>query len=144
MDVLSSKVRSRMIWNKIKKMKNEVKIDEKVILIRINQLFKENMSDLEIYEATRGVWRIGDRRKKAEYAFSVFEGYIKEVFQIKRWLVAGTLKYSTIPQQEMMVAGRWELEGVIANPQIRQKYLGKCIKSYFPKGASNPIMYVNC
>lgn len=41
------------------------------------------------------------------------KGYIKEIFQIKRWLVAGTLKYSTIPQQEKMVAGRWEFEGVI-------------------------------
>ena len=32
-----------------------------VLLIRINKLFRHNMTPLELYEATRGIWRLGKR-----------------------------------------------------------------------------------
>ncbi len=125
-------------------MKNEIEIDEKAILIRINQLYSDSMSDLALYEATRGVWKVGDRKNKAELAFAVYGGQVKEIFKIGKWLKAGTQQYLTIPQEHKMIAGRWEFEGVVANEAIRQKYMGKSVKAYFPKGAANPVMYVNC
>jgi len=48
-----------------------VEITHRVLLIRVNRLYRYDMGDQELYEATRGVWRVGTRREQAEYAFAV-------------------------------------------------------------------------
>ena len=65
-------------------------IEEPVILIRINKLYRHGMSDIELYDATRGVWKVGARRERASYAFAVFEGIVREVYKINEWFPAGT------------------------------------------------------
>ena len=121
-----------------------VDIDEPVVLIRISQLFNSSMTEEELYEATRGVWKMGNRRENAKYAFSVAEGTIQEVYEIESWLPAGTLKYKTRPRHDIDIDGRWEFAGKSAGSDLRSKYVGKSIKHYFLQGASNPITYVNC
>lgn len=55
-------------------------ITENVIAIRINQAYRENMTELELYEATRGYWKVDVKRaEKAQYAFSIYKGIIKEL-----------------------------------------------------------------
>ena len=125
-------------------MINEVEVKEKAILIRINKLYHESMTEKELYEATRGVWKVGTRRDAAEYAIAIFEGEVKEVFRINSWLPAGTLPYRSRSKSDVEVEGRWEFNGILAENDIRDFYLGKSLKSYFPKGAANPISYVNC
>lgn len=44
---------------------NEANITEPSIIIRPNQLYHSGMSDEELYDATRGIWKLGERRKKA-------------------------------------------------------------------------------
>ena len=52
-------------------------IIENVIAIKVNQAYRENMTELELYEATRGYWKIDVKRaEKAEYVFSVYKGII--------------------------------------------------------------------
>jgi len=76
-------------------------IDEKVILIRINRLYSNGMSACELYEATRGVWRLRKNRvEKVTYAFAVFKGIVKEVYKIQKWHKAGTLEYKTRDYEE--------------------------------------------
>ena len=125
-------------------MNNEIKIKERVMLIRISKLHRESMTEDEIYEATRGVWKVGPRREEAEYAFSVANGEIKEIYEIGTWLPAGTLNYQTRPKVDIEVEGRWEFRGTLAPDSMRKQYLGKSVKHYLPRGASNPITYVNC
>jgi hypothetical protein len=36
-----------------------------------------------------------------------------------------------------------EFTGVLAPESLRAKYIGKSVAHYFPRGAANPIMYVN-
>lgn len=48
-----------------------VTITEPAVLIRIPKLFTEGMSTQALYEATRGVWKVGDRRESARYALAV-------------------------------------------------------------------------
>lgn len=43
------------------------------------------MTPLELYEATRGTWKLGERRKGARYAFALFEGVVREVYEIEAW-----------------------------------------------------------
>ena len=51
-----------------------VKISHKVILITINKLYRSRMSSDELYESTRGIWKVGKRRERAEFAFAIYQG----------------------------------------------------------------------
>jgi hypothetical protein len=119
-------------------------ITEPSILIRINRLYRYDMVDEEIYEATRGKWKIGSRRNKAKYAFAIFRGIIREIYLIEKWLPSGAMPYNTGVQKNRHIPGRWEFAGSLADGTIRGKYLNKSAEHYFARGAQNPITYVNC
>jgi hypothetical protein len=53
-------------------------ITEPTIVFRVSQLWTPQMTSDELYEATRGWWKLGDRRNKAKYAFGVNKGVIRE------------------------------------------------------------------
>ena len=72
-----------------------VTIEDPVLLIRINRLYRHGMSDKELYEATRGVWKLGPRRERASYALAVFEDVVRQVYAISKWYPAGTLETCT-------------------------------------------------
>ena len=67
-----------------------VQIQEPSLLIRINKLYHPRMSSQELYDITRSACKIGPRREGAELAFAVFEGIIREVYEISHWLPAGS------------------------------------------------------
>lgn len=117
-------------------------VDHKAILITINKLYRSNMTPLELYEATRGIWKIGPRRVGAEFAMAVFQGIVREVYRIKEWHPSGTLKYETRDSWEVDEdgdTGRWEFSGEVAEDEIRNKYVG----IFVGKSGQNPIRYVN-
>ena len=74
-----------------------VKIRQPAILVRINQLYRYGMPDNELYDATRGVWRVNPERG-AKYAFAVFDGIVREVYEIRQWFPAGTTYSSRDPR----------------------------------------------
>lgn len=118
-------------------------ITEPALLIRISQYYREGMSSEELYEVTRGVWVIGQRREKVQYALSVVKGIVREVYSILSWHPAGSSPYKTRTKEDVSCSGRWEFIGTIAPSVIREKYCDKSVAHYFEKGAANPIMYVN-
>ncbi|SDN61158.1 hypothetical protein SAMN04487897_103336 [Paenibacillus sp. yr247] len=120
--------------------RESIEIPEKAILIRINQLFRFGMSDIELYDATRGIWKVGQDREKVDYAFSIFDGIIQQVYKIEKWFPAGTT-FST--RGALNDPGRFEFVGKIADADIINKYIGKSVEHYFPKNSQNPIMYLN-
>lgn len=124
------------IYNKEKAI-----IDDPVILIRINKLYHYGITERELYDATRGIWKIGENRDIAIYAFAVFGGIVREVYKIREWLPAGTT-FST--RGNLYDEERWEFVGEIAPDEIRNKYIFKSVEEYLPNHAQNPIRYVNC
>ncbi len=120
------------------------KIDDPVILIRINQLYRYGMSDQELYEATRGVWKVGERRNTAQYALAVYRGIVREVYQIDGWYPAGKVAYQTRSKIDVDVLGRWEFVGRPATDSIREKYVDHSVIEYFAPNSQNPIKYVKC
>lgn len=118
-------------------------IDAPVMLVRINRLYRHGMSDLELYEATRGVWKVGDRRKRVKFAFAVFEGVVREVYEVDSWHPAGSNPYESREEKNVNIPGRWEFLGKVAQDDIREKYVGRSVKDYLPPNAQNPITYVN-
>lgn len=123
-----------------------INIDDPLLLIRINKKYRHNITPPELYEITRGVWKVGPRRERADYACSVFQGVIKEIYKINSWHKAGTTEYETRAHtpEDVDIPGRWEFIGEIARPGIHEKYIDRDVSAYFKKGAMSPIMYVNC
>lgn len=117
-------------------------IQHPVLLIRINKLYRHGMSDLELYEATRGIWKLGKRREQVKYAFAVFHGLIREVYSVKIWHPAQTLTYQTRDFSDRDTTGRWEFEGTFAPKGIREMYLHKTVQKYLKRGNQSPTIYV--
>jgi len=118
------------------------KITYPVLLIRINKLFRKGMTERELYEATRGIWRVGPRRNHVQYSFAVFHGLVREVYAVNRWFPANTLKYKTRDLSSRDLTGRWEFEGNPAPPDIRLSYINRSVKEYFKPGNQSPVVYV--
>jgi len=110
-----------------------------VMLIRINKRYTPGISEDELYEATRYAWKVGKRREDARFACAVFEGIVREVYEIR-----GEWRKASPPEGETWKGERWEFVGKIADKSVRSKYLGRRVESYLPPGGQNPIRYVNC
>jgi uncharacterized protein len=118
----------------------KVNVSHRAILITINRLYRSDMTELELYEVTRGTWVIGQRREQAEIAMSVYQGIVREVYRIDKWHQAGTLEYKTRDSSAFQTRKRWEFEGEKSEESIRSQYLGFNVG----RSGQNPIRYVNC
>lgn len=98
-----------------------VRIQEPSILIRINELYRPQMSATELYDATRGYWVIGPKRKRAKYAFAIFQGVVCEIYEIAGWFRAGQTFSSR--EDRLGVIGRWEFVGRVAPERLRRRYI---------------------
>jgi hypothetical protein len=123
--------------------KRKAHIREAAILIRINKAYRYGMSDVELYDATRSAWRVSDRCQQAEYAVSVFEGVVREVYRINGWLTGGSSFNVRHNGRAHRRPGRMEFVGTLAEPEIRRRYINRFVGHLFPRGAQNPISYVN-
>lgn len=119
-------------------------IDDPVLLIRINKLYRRDMNDLELLEATRGIWVLGERRVGVKYALALFHGLVREVYEVDSWHPARTLNYATRDLSQRGVTGRWEFDGRIAPAAVRAKYRGRSVLRYLKRGNQRPTVYVNC
>lgn len=119
--------------------------NENVILIRINQLYRNDMTPYELYEATRGHWRVNlDKAQKMKYALAVYYGMVLEVYEIAEWFPAfSTMMYrETDNTFDEKYKCRYEFVGKIADENIRKKYKNKSVANIFKKGEQTPIRYI--
>lgn len=122
-----------------------VVVEVPALLIRINRLYRHSMTAEQLYEATRGVWKVGAARcKKARYALAVFDGVVREVYEIDSWHPAATTPYATRDAAQLDTKGRREFIGHVADATVRDAYVGRSVAKQFQQGLQNPIMYVNC
>lgn len=103
---------------------------EPVILIRINQAFRHDMTAEELYEVTRKDWKVGQRIHAIKIACAVYAGIIREVYIVKEWVPSPDYK------------GRYMFNGKIAEDSIRDKYINKSVAHVWKHGSQNPIKYV--
>lgn len=115
-------------------------ITDDLVIIKINQLFREGMSDLELYEITRGIWkRRIDSVNKAKYALAVYKGAVVEVYRIIQWMEAGTVPMKTRIIDPERYKGRIEFIGEIAADDVRCRYIDKDVSGLFRYGEANPV-----
>lgn len=62
-------------------------IRENIVIIKINKSFRKGMSEIELYDVTRGCWkRKVASMEKADYSLAVVYGIVNEVYQIDKCL----------------------------------------------------------
>lgn len=133
---LTNSVKGKDSWERGLKTVDEVAqhydakviaITEPTIIININKLYKRFMPPLDLYNATRSSWKVAaHRRNYVEYAIAAYRGLVREVYKIESWNSTGD---------------RWEFEGQVADPAVRDKYLNQSLDNYIKKGSQNPIKY---
>ena len=136
LDNLTNEVKGHDSWERGMKTVDEVAqhydakvitITEPTIIININRLYKRYMTPQELYEATRSAWKVAaHRRNSTKYAIAAYRGLVREVFEIESWNSIGD---------------RWEFNGHVAMPSIRDKYLNQSLSNYIVRGSQNPIKY---
>ena len=119
-------------------------IKHNVILIRINKLYRNDMTPLELYEATRGYWHVNSQQAyKVEYVFSIYDGMVIEIYQPMQWF-PGLSTFTT--RQELVTEERckprYEFVGKIADADVRDLYVGKSVADFFSRGEQNPVKYI--
>lgn len=120
-------------------------VTEPAILLNLKQLYRPGMSGRQLYDTTRGVWKVNKQRvSRAVLAIAVVDGKILEVYTIQGWHLANTTPYLSgrKDQSEPRYAERFEFTGGDAPVEIKDKYLGRSVK-HLLRG-QNPIRYLNC
>jgi len=110
------------------------------VLIRINQLFRYDMTAIELYDATRTAWRLNPAAADGRLAMPVFDRVIQEVYEVAAWHPAGST-FNT--RGRFRTRQRFEFVGQIARSTIRDRYLYKSVDDHHLPGNQNPIRYVN-
>ena len=118
-------------------------IKHNLMLIRINRVYRNDMTPYELYEGTRGCWKLSlDSAEKVDYVLSVYDGMVVEVYKPVQWFEGLTTFTTKDDDKSQWTQPRYEFVGRIADPKIRKKYVGKSVAEYFKKGDQNPIRYV--
>jgi len=117
-------------------------ITEPTLLIRIPQLWTPRMVAEDLYEATRGWWKIGPRREKAKYVFSVNRGVIRGVYRVNtngwRQRRQGDRDYLHDADKK----SRWGFDGVPATEM--SEFLNTSVRHLYKAGEASPVKYINC
>lgn len=105
------------------------------VVFRINKLYRTNMTQAELYDATRCCWKVDMANAgKCKYAMCAYEGRILEIYEIAAWFKAGdTFMWRgnvKVPDGRMEFVGR-----ICTDARIRKRFIGKSI-SKLPKYAS--------
>lgn len=122
-------------------IETEIEPEHAGLAFLLNATYKSGMSELELFEVTRGVWRNPPKNDGIKFAYATYGGIIKEVYVIHSWVQAGTQQYFTRDNLNVRnISGRHEFIGRKADEAIRKKYIGKLIKKKRTYG--NPFVIV--
>ena len=107
------------------------------VLLRVSKLWSEGMTDDDVYEITRGWWHVGPKREQAQYALAVAKGVVRGVYLVHGWRPRHYEDDGLTPLKKT----RWGFDGEPAEDQAH--LIGVDVKDLFPKGAANPVKYLN-
>lgn len=111
-----------------------------LVVIKINKTYREGMSAEELYDYTRGIWR---RKIKsvsaADFALSVVNGIVIEVYEIDTWIPATEAIFKTRTCDPERCAKRIAFEGRVAKESVRKHYIGKSVANLYKYGEANPV-----
>lgn len=115
-----------------------------IVLIRINQRYDPKFNDMQLYEASRGIWEIAEsKRNVVTHACALYKGYIREVYEIASWHPAGSTMYGTRSSENFELSGRFEFVGKIAAAGVAKRYKNRKVNErYLPFGFAGSTRFV--
>jgi uncharacterized protein len=123
--------------------RKKANISEPVLLLKLSETFRYNMTPMELYDYTRGIWKLRENRiKNVSYAFPVYDGIIQETYEVIKWFPAHTTFNSRLNRKNWD-GKRWEFVGQISN-KMRKKYRYKSVSHYWKDKATQSKRYLNC
>ena len=118
-------------------------ITDNIVIIKVNKSYHENISPMELYDVTRGCWkRKIESVKDAEYALSVHDSIVKEVYRIDNWKPSKEVIRETIPNNPEIENERITFTGEVAIEDVRKKYIGKNVKNLYKWGEADPVKMI--
>jgi hypothetical protein len=127
---------------------SEIEIDDPVVVINIRQQFPYVQNAQDLYNCTRGMWRMNPKRAgRAKYFLAVYQGVIKEIYEVHDCIPA-TLETKEYWRKRLLSQGRHvadegraEFRGQVASDDVRNKYVGRRVPVRLTE---NPVRYFNC
>lgn len=102
-------------------------VDAPLLMFKINRAWAPDANESDVYEATRGHWKIGwTARSRAKYAIGVAFGVVRGAYEIDEWFES----------QQPGDVGRWGFTGRPA-PEIAH-VVGTNIRGIDLDGSQNP------
>ena len=129
----------------------DIDIKHNILVIRINKLYRSNMSAIELYNAVRGIWKLSYKKvKEIQYVFGVYNSLIVGVYKPTKWFICKEAK-EYLPRKDIILTKENEdrlffrdeyFEKGITDSQ-QNNYLGKSINGLnIKQGAQNPVTYL--
>lgn len=106
--------------------------EEPMILININNLYKIDMTEEELYTATHKAWRISlERANKCRLACAVYKWITREVYEVQE-------------RKDCKLHEEWRKEFVwkVADADTRERYIYKNVSEFWKQWSQNPIKYI--
>lgn len=129
-------------------------IKHSILVIKINKLYRRDMSGAELYDTVRGFWAASLKSieaKKVKYVFGVYNGLIVAVYQPDEWHYG--YEMIDIPQKNILKDEDYErlknriyfiCKDYAALDEEGQFYLNKSIVNLkVNQSAQNPITYLS-
>ncbi len=131
----------------------EEEIRHKILVIKINKLYRRNMTAQELYDTVRGVWRASiNNARSVEYVFGVYNSLIVAVYKPTQWYQCKEAPEKR-PRREETLSSQIEKRIFFVDDNFEQGflldenesfYLGKSIAGLkLNQSAQNPITYLN-
>ena len=118
-------------------------ITDNVVIIKVNKSYHDDMSPLELYDITRGCWkRKIESVKEADFALSVSDSIVREVYRIDNWKPSIEVIRETVPNNPETEHERITFSGEVAAEDVRNKYLGKNVKNLYKWGEADPVKMI--
>lgn len=116
-------------------------ITDDIVIIKINQSYYEGISAEALYDYTRGIWKRSIKSVSvADYALSVANSIVIEVYKIDHWMPATETEFKTRKIDPKRASERIAFVGKVAEDSVRERYIGKSVAYLFKNGAANPVV----
>lgn len=126
-------------------------IKHKLVVIKVNKLYERNMSEQEVYDIVRGIWRANiNRASKADYVLGVYNNLIIGCYKPDRWLKVKDCDIERLPGHAQdadldYMAERilFECDQIEELDDNQKYYLFKSIENIeYVQKSQNPISYI--
>lgn len=127
-------------------------IKHKILVIKINKLYRRDMPTDEIYDAVRGLWRANkEKAQSVDYVFGVYNSLIVAVYKPTKWYRCKEAPKKR-PRQDEKMTPRIEnriffvddnFKNGMSLDENQKFYLNKSISNLkLNQNAQNPITYI--